>query len=96
MDQFEHFHEQSKVFTCDLYIEVDDRGERRQIKAPRFVIEDEFLQLVEQASHIDNDVRIRLTRQVPIFDEFQDRWVNKQHEIVFANNAWVKNRGDKL
>ena len=82
--------EMFEVFDCILEIENGNRKQRSQMQAPRIMIQQEFMSLIQQAANVITPVRITMSRKVPIWSQIDNKWINQEHNIIFANNAWVK------
>lgn len=75
-------------FLCEFKIAVGDEVRVHTIEAPRIVLEQEFLGLVEQAANHPYPVKVRMSRKVPVYDPFDKTTVERENEIVFKNKAW--------
>lgn len=84
----------TEVFDCTLEIFQGNRVEKQRMKAPRFVIEQQFASLVEQAINTNTSIKLRLSRIQPVWSQFEQRWIDREIDIVFMNNAWVNNYGE--
>ena len=84
----------TEVFDCTLEIFQGSRVEKQRMKAPRFVIEQQFASLVEQATNTVAPIKLRLSRIVPVWSQFEQRWIDREIDIVFMNNAWANNYGE--
>jgi len=73
------------VFECWLEIEQDGRMSRQRMVAPRFVIEQQFMALVQQAASVASPVRIKMLRWDTVWDEFEQRQKQIENSIEFTN-----------
>ena len=76
------------VFTCTFDIDIGDKRQQKTIQAPRIMIEQEFISLVQQANDSPSPIRITMSRKVPIWSQLQNKWIEREHSIIFQNLAW--------
>lgn len=93
---FERIREQMEVFECTFDIEVEDRIQHQVVQAPRAVLEQQFLSLVQQAIQSSKSVKVKMSRKVPIYDNFNKKWIERENSVTFANNAYIKAKGKDL
>lgn len=86
--------EMLEVFTCKLEIEYDSTVRTQTIQAPRFMIEREFTSVVLDASRIQYPVRVKLSREVPVYSQFDRKWLERENNIEYRNNAYVSVYGE--
>ena len=89
---FAHLHQQMEIYTCTLEIEQNGNLQSQTIEAPRIMLEQQFADLVQQASQVNNPVKIKMSRQVPIYNNYDDEWVDLEHWIIFENNSYTKQK----
>lgn len=83
-----------ETFKVNIEITVGDRVSHRQMEAPRVMIEQQFLGLMQDAANHPEPVRIHMTRSIPRFDRFQQKWVNSENSVTFINNAYISLHGE--
>ena len=66
-----------------------------RMKAPRVMLEQQFKSLVKQAVDITTPVKIKMSMFIPIYNRFEDNWINKENSIIFMNNAWMKEKPEQ-
>lgn len=93
---FEKIREQMEVFECTFDIEVEDRIQRQTVQAPRVALEQQFLGLAQQAAKSNKPMRVKMSRQIPIYDNFDKKWIVRENSVAFANNAYIKVKGEDL
>ena len=95
---FSHLHQQMEIYTCLLEVEQNGNLQSRTIDAPRIMLEQQFMNLVQQASNANNPIKIKMSRQVPTYNNYDDKWINLEHHLVFENNAYIKQKegGDNV
>lgn len=91
---YENIYEQFGIFQCEFELTIDDRVQTREMQAPRMMIEQEFKRIMKGAMHDTKPVKIRLSVQKKIYDEFTKDWIERDNAITFANNAYVQKYGD--
>lgn len=47
--------------------------------------------LVRQAANNPNPIAVKLMRTVPIYDNFDNRWIEREHSVKFMNRAYEHN-----
>lgn len=80
--------EQMEVFNCVFDIESGGAHQRQSMKAPRIMIEQQFMQLVQQAAQDSNPVKIKLSRMAECSSWWDDKTIKREVYIVFTNNAY--------
>lgn len=93
---FEKIREQMEVFECTFDIEVEDRIQRQTVQAPRVALEQQFLGLAQQAAKSNKPMRVKMSRQIPIYDNFDKKWIVRENSVAFENNAYIKVKGEDL
>ena len=93
---FEKIREQMEVFECTFDIEVEDRIQHQTVQAPRVVLEQQFLGLAQQAAKSNKPMRVKMSRQISIYDNFDKKWIVRENSVAFANNAYIKVKGEDL
>ena len=82
-------HEKMQVFTCEFEVWVGERIQRRTIQAPRLMLEQEFMSLMQNAVSAEAPVKIKMSRCESIYNQFDGEWVEREHSVTFANNAYT-------
>ena len=77
-----------EMFSVTFEIEVDNKIQRQNMQAPRVMLEQQFVSLVQQAYKNLMPVRIKMSMDVPIWVQFENKWVTREHSVEFANKAW--------
>jgi len=75
----------------EVTLEVNDNGriQLQRIQAPRVMIEHQFLGLMEQASKVNRPIRIKMSRTEPYFDQYEQKNIPQESNLIFANNSYV-------
>lgn len=89
---FAHLHQHMEVYTCTLEIEQNGNLQQQTIEAPRIMLEQQFIDLIQQASKVNHPVKIKMSRQVPTYNNYDDEWVDLEHLLVFENDAYIKQK----
>lgn len=71
----------------ETYLE-DKMVNKQTMQAPKQIIIANFVQLMNQIKNDKRPIKIRLTRQETILDDFKREKV-LEHEVAFSNNAMV-------
>lgn len=80
--------ERASPFSVMFEITVGDKLDAYLREAPRIILEQEFIQLVEQAARYPTPVKVRMSRKVPIYDPFDKTTIERVNSIEFTNKAW--------
>lgn len=92
---FQQFRDQMEVFDCTFDIENNGRVQHSKMQAPRIAIEHQFIELVQQAVNYTEPVKVTMRRIVPIYyNNLDDKWINREVSVSFANNAYVRAKGE--
>ena len=79
------------IYECVIEIENNGNIQRHVIQAPRIMIEQEFMSLIQQAVNSPSPISIKVMRNVPIYDNFDNKWVEREYSVKFMNRAYEKN-----
>lgn len=85
-----------EIFECAFDIEVENKLRHSVMQAPRAALEQQFLNLAQQAARSDKPVKIKMGRRIPIFDDFENRWIERESSLAIANNAYIKVKGEDI
>ena len=85
--------DQLEVFQCIFEVSTPYTTQIQQMEAPRFMLEQQFLALAEQAAGSNDPVKVTIRRPIPIWSQFDQRWLDREASIEFKNNAYVAKYG---
>lgn len=73
--------------------EIESNGSitMHNMEAPQIVIQNQFINLVQQAANLSQPCRIKLSRIVSIQDTINHTTKNIEHFLEFKNNAYLNN-----
>jgi hypothetical protein len=80
--------EKSEAYAVTFEITVNKKVSYQYIEAPRIVIEEEFKRLVNQAARSREPIKVKMSRNVFIYDPFENQMIERENSIVFTNKAW--------
>lgn len=86
---FQNLNEKMQVYTCIFDIEVDGQAQRESLQAPRIMLEQHFMGIVQQAMNLDKPAKIKMSLNVPIYNNFTNSWIEREHSCTFTNNAYL-------
>lgn len=66
----------------------------RRMQAPQILIEQQFLQLMQQAANLSIPVKIKMSRIEKIYNVFDDKWLDRENSVTFMNNAYIAQNGE--
>lgn len=78
-----------ETFDCIIEIQVNSQKQIQNISAPQFIIMQQFIGLVNEAMHSSSPVRVKMSRKVQCYDEWEDRQFNQENSIEFKNKAYL-------
>ena len=79
------------IYDCLIEVEVTGQIQKQMIQAPRMVIQQQFLQLVQQAANDSRSVRIKISGQVECCNEWTGEVKMRDSSIEFMNKRYVDN-----
>lgn len=74
--------------TFEVYIE-DKIVTKQTMQAPKEMLMANFIQTVEKIARDSRPMKIRMSRQDVIWDEFENKQKSIENEVVFGNNAMI-------
>jgi len=86
-------HEKLEVFYCIFEVTTPYVTQRQEMEAPRIMLEQRFIALVEQAAASNEPIKVAIRRPTPIWSQFDQQWFDREASIEFKNNAYVAKYG---
>ena len=86
---FDNIHSRMDVFTRTFELRTQNGSQIQTIQAPRMMLEQQFISLAEDISHMKDPAMIKISRIVPMYDKIDKCWVNREHSIELKNNHYV-------
>jgi hypothetical protein len=83
-----------RVYECVLTVETEAGVQTTQLTAPRVIIENHFVSLLEQAVAASVPVMIKLSRMDPVWSQYDAQNLNREYIIQFKNNHYIRVKGD--
>lgn len=79
--------------TFIVVFEIESQGNTttQTMNAPQMIIENEFVNLVQQAIQINSPCRIKMSMTVTVQDDINHTAKNIEHFVEFKNNAYLTN-----
>lgn len=90
---FNHFQMFDDLYDVIFEITEGDNVRKQQMQAPRIIIEQQFLQLMQQAANVQIPVKIKLNRTEQIYDNFDQKFIEQENSITFMNNTYIQLKG---
>lgn len=90
---FNHFQMFDDLYDVIFEITEGDNVRKQQMQAPRIIIEQQFLQLMQQAVNVQIPVKIKLSRTEQIYDNFDQKFIEQENNITFMNNTYIQLKG---
>jgi len=88
-------HEKMEVFACTIEVEANGAVQVQRVQMPRLMIEREFMALVQHAANDSRPIKVKLSREVPVYDQFEQRWLERENSITFSNNAYISSHKEE-
>lgn len=87
-------HERFEVFDVDFEV-TTSRGMRvSNMSAPRVILEQQFLSLVQEAYGMPEPVKVKMKRMIPIYSKFDNCWYDREYSIEYVNQAYTRSYGE--
>ena len=90
---FNHFQMFDDLYDVIFEITEGDNVRKQQMQAPRIIIEQQFLQLMQQTANVQIPVKIKLSRTEQIYDNFDQKFIEQENSITFMNNTYIQLKG---
>ena len=90
---FNHFQMFDDLYDVIFEITEGDNVRKQQMQAPRIIIEQQFLQLMQQAANVQIPIKIKLSRTEQIYDNFDQKFIEQENNITFMNNTYIQLKG---
>lgn len=84
-----NFGSMMKTYNIVLEIHTPAGVQKRQMQAPRMMIEQQFLSLAEQAMSASYPVKIAMRRYEPEWDQYEGKYINMEYSVVYANQSYL-------
>ena len=86
---FIDFDEQLEIKECSFDVESNGHTDHQVMQAPKMVIIQQFLSLIQQAVSTDSPARITMTTMVPVWIDKIAGYRNMKSTLEFKNNAYL-------
>ena len=80
--------EKPETFVCTFRVTMSNKVQSFTLDGVRMVLEEQFKLLVNDAARSNMPVKVEMLRKVPIYDEFDKCWIERENSLVFTNRAW--------
>ena len=87
---FIDFGEQFEIKECSFDIESNGHTDHQVMQAPKMVIIQQFLSLIQQAINTDVPARITIATMVPVWSDKISGYRNMKSTLEFKNNAYLR------
>ena len=88
---FVNFGEPLEMFLCNIEVEIDGNINRQTISAPQMILTTQFINIVQQSLNTSQRVRVKMSRMVHQYGEWDRQWHDIEHYIEFKNNPYLQN-----
>lgn len=78
-----------EMYTCIFEINIDGRVQRQEMEAPRFMLEQQFINYVAQSAKSSDAVKVKMALEFPIYDQLNNKWINQENSVTFKNLAYM-------
>lgn len=80
-------------YQCTIELEQSGKTQRQVITAPRIVITQQIMEIGKTICNAPVPCRCKVSRIVPIYDKFENKWVDREFSIEFKNRAYENQYG---
>lgn len=84
-----HINERMAVYTCTLDVEIDGKLSSQVMQAPRIILEQQFMGIINQAIRSKQPILVRMSRKEPYYNQFENTYKEQEYSIEFANNPYI-------
>lgn len=77
------------VYTCSFEVNVNGVVQRQTMQAPRMMLEQQFMSLMEQAYQDTRPIMVKMSRPNDIWDPFDKKMIRRENSIVVKNSAYI-------
>lgn len=92
---FDGMSEHLEVFDCIIDVEISGNKQRQRMQAPRIMIEQQFSSICQEIARMNAPATAKLSRIAKCYSEWNDNVVEREVYILFENNAYCDNYGNK-
>ncbi len=89
-------HEEFEIFNVSIEITTQSGTRTSTMSAPRMILEQQFLSLVQEAAGSPEPVKIEIKTNSPIFSSFDNSWHDRECGIEFVNHAYIRSYGETM
>ena len=84
-----------ELFDVTFEITEGNNIRNQRMQAPRMLIEQQFLQLIQQAANLQTPIKVKMSRIEQIYDNFDQKMVDREISVSFMNNAYLATRKEE-
>lgn len=85
---FFDFNNQFEIKACTFEIDNNGSIQQQMIQAPKMIVVQQFLSLIQQVINANEPVRVKINTMVPIYSD-KSGYRNMESSIEFKNNAYL-------
>ena len=85
---FVNFNGQLEIKSCAFEIENNGFAQQQTMQAPKMIIVQQFLALIQQAINTNERVRIKMSTMVPVYSD-KSGYRDMESSIEFKNNLYL-------
>lgn len=85
---FFDFNDQLEIKTCTFEIENNGFAQQQTMQAPKMVIIQQFLSLLQQAINTNEAVRVKISTMVSVYND-KSGYRDMESSIEFKNNSYL-------
>lgn len=85
---FFDFNDQFEIKVCTFEIDNNGSIQQQMIQAPKMIIVQQFLSLIQQSINANEPVRVKISTMVPIYSD-KSGYRDMESSIEFKNNAYL-------
>lgn len=85
---FFDFNDQFEIKACTFEIDNNGSIQQQMIQAPKMIVVQQFLSLIQQTINANEPVRVKISTMVPIYSD-KSGYRDMESSIEFKNNAYL-------
>ena len=81
------------TYNCKFEIVYGNQTQIQTMEAPRVMLEQRFLNYVQQAADAQAPIKVKISRKEPIWDQYTRSRIEREYSITFRNKSYENTFG---
>lgn len=82
------FNSEIEPYECMIELEQDGRIQRQAITAPKILIVNHITDIGRSICNSSIPSRCKVSRILRIYDQYEDKWIDRELSVEFMNKAY--------